>query len=158
VTEELLVSGAPITAHWIADRQSGPLILRVGTEAQKLRFLPAIARGEIFFCIGMSEPDSGSDLVSIRTRGTKVEAAGASPAQGLTSNAHLRLRHHAGPHRRRSRPPFRPVAVHPRPEGAGVSIRRSATSPATTTSTRWCWTTSSADDMLVGQPGTAGSR
>ncbi|WP_374446740.1 acyl-CoA dehydrogenase family protein [Stella sp.] len=90
VTEELLVSGAPVTAHWIADRQSGPLILRVGTEAQKQRFLPRIARGEIFFSIGMSEPDSGSDLVSIRTRGTKVEGGWRVTGRKVwTSNAHV---------------------------------------------------------------------
>ena len=68
VTEELLAAGAPVGAHWIADRQSAPLLLRYGTEEQRLAFLPGIARGEIFFCIGMSEPDSGSDLASIRTR------------------------------------------------------------------------------------------
>ena len=90
VTEELLVSGAPITAHWIADRQSGPLILRNGTEEQKMRFLPRIARGEIFFCIGMSEPDSGSDLVSIRTRATKVDGGWRITGRKVwTSNAHI---------------------------------------------------------------------
>ncbi len=68
VTEELLAAGAPVSAHWIADRQSGPLLLRYGTEAQRERFVPAIARGECFFSIGMSEPDSGSDLASVRTR------------------------------------------------------------------------------------------
>ncbi len=67
VTEELLASGAPVSAHWIADRQSGPLLLRYGTEAQRQRFLPAIVKGECFFSIGMSEPDSGSDLASVRT-------------------------------------------------------------------------------------------
>src|SRR5246127_1472732 len=72
VTEELLAAGAPVGAHWIADRQSAPLLLRYGTEAQRLAFLPGIARGEIFFCIGMSEPDSGSDLASIRTRAAAV--------------------------------------------------------------------------------------
>lgn len=35
LSEELLVAGAPVAAHWIADRQSGPLILRYGTEAQR---------------------------------------------------------------------------------------------------------------------------
>src|SRR5271165_931063 len=55
VTEELLVAGAPVAAHWIADRQSGPLLLRFGTEAQRQEFLPGICGGEIFFCIGMSE-------------------------------------------------------------------------------------------------------
>lgn len=68
VVEELLARGAPIAAHWIADRQSGPLILRFGTEAQRAFYLPRICRAEAFFCIGMSEPDSGSDLASIRTR------------------------------------------------------------------------------------------
>jgi alkylation response protein AidB-like acyl-CoA dehydrogenase len=67
VVEELLNFGAPVAAHWISDRQSGPLILKYGTEAQKQRHLPAIARGEAFFCIGMSEPNSGSDLASVRT-------------------------------------------------------------------------------------------
>jgi alkylation response protein AidB-like acyl-CoA dehydrogenase len=56
VTEELLAAGAPVGAHWIADRQSAPLLLRYGTEEQRLAFLPGIARGEIFFCIGMRDP------------------------------------------------------------------------------------------------------
>jgi alkylation response protein AidB-like acyl-CoA dehydrogenase len=60
VLEEMLAAGAPVSAHWIADRQSGPLLLRFGTEEQRQRFLPAIARGELAFAIGMSEPDSGS--------------------------------------------------------------------------------------------------
>lgn len=68
VVEELLCAGAPVAAHWIADRQSGPLILRFGDEAQRNFYLPRICRGEAFFCIGMSEPNSGSDLASVRTR------------------------------------------------------------------------------------------
>jgi len=89
VTEELLVAGAPVSSHWIADRQSGPLLLRVGTEEQKLRFLPAIARGEIFFCIGMSEPDSGSDLASVRTRAVKVDGGWRITGRKVwTSHAH----------------------------------------------------------------------
>ena len=67
IIEELLASGAPVSAHWIADRQSGPLINRFGSEAQKDRYLPSICRGESYFCIGMSEPNSGSDLASIKT-------------------------------------------------------------------------------------------
>jgi alkylation response protein AidB-like acyl-CoA dehydrogenase len=70
--EELLAAGAPVAAHWIAERQSGPLILRYGTEEQKRRLVPAICRGEAFFCIGMSEPDSGSDLASVRTRAERT--------------------------------------------------------------------------------------
>jgi acyl-CoA dehydrogenase len=89
VTEELLAAGAPVGAHWIADRQSAPLLLRYGTEEQRLAFLPGIAEGEIFFCIGMSEPDSGSDLASIRTRAIPV--AGGYEVTGTkiwTSYAH----------------------------------------------------------------------
>jgi hypothetical protein len=72
VLEEMLAAGAPVGLHWIADRQSGPLILRVGTDEQK-KILPAIAAGETYVCIGMSEPDVGSDLASVRTRAAKVQ-------------------------------------------------------------------------------------
>jgi alkylation response protein AidB-like acyl-CoA dehydrogenase len=68
VVEELLAAGAPVSAHWIADRQSGPLILRYGDDTQRRFFLPRICRAEAFFCIGMSEPNSGSDLASVRSR------------------------------------------------------------------------------------------
>lgn len=68
VTEELLAAGAPVGAHWIADRQSGPLLLRFGSEAQKQHYVPQIAAGKAFFSIGMSEPNSGSDLASVRTK------------------------------------------------------------------------------------------
>ena len=68
VVEELLSVGAPVAAHWIGDRQSAPLILNYGTQAQRQRYIPPICRGEIFFCIGMSEPGAGSDLASVRTR------------------------------------------------------------------------------------------
>ncbi|MFF5989465.1 acyl-CoA dehydrogenase family protein [Prauserella flavalba] len=73
VTEELLAAGAPVAAHWIADRQIAPSLLRFGTEEQKQRFLPGIAAGEVYFGIGMSEPDSGSDLASVRSRADRVE-------------------------------------------------------------------------------------
>ena len=90
VTEELLAAGAPVAAHWIADRQSGPNLLRYGTEEQRAALLPRIAAGECFFVIGMSEPDSGSDLASIRTKATR-NADGdwvVSGAKVWTSNAH----------------------------------------------------------------------
>lgn len=70
LVEELLIAGAPVAAHWIADRQSGPLILKYGTEEQRRFHLPRICRGESFFCIGMSEPGAGSDLAAVRTRAT----------------------------------------------------------------------------------------
>lgn len=73
VIEELLAAGAPVAAHWIADRQSGAQILRYGSEPLVLRYLPAIARGELFFCIGMSEPNAGSDLASIKTSARRVD-------------------------------------------------------------------------------------
>ena len=73
VVEELLAAGAPVAAHWIADRQTGPSLLNHGTEEQREFFLPQIARGECYFAIGMSEPDSGSDLASVRTRAERVE-------------------------------------------------------------------------------------
>jgi alkylation response protein AidB-like acyl-CoA dehydrogenase len=68
ITEELLRAGAPVGAHWLADRQIGPALLAYGTEAQREELLPRIARGELFFSIGMSEPNAGSDLASLRTR------------------------------------------------------------------------------------------
>jgi hypothetical protein len=70
LVEELLVAGAPIAAHWIGDRQSAPLLLKFGTPAQQERYIPAICRSDLFFCIGMSEPNAGSDLASVRTRAT----------------------------------------------------------------------------------------
>jgi alkylation response protein AidB-like acyl-CoA dehydrogenase len=72
VIEELLAAGAPVGLHWIADRQSGALLLRYGTEEQRQRFLPGIAAGELYFCIGMSEPGTGSDLASVRTRAVRT--------------------------------------------------------------------------------------
>ena len=72
VLEELLAAGAPVAAHWIADRQTAPLLLRYGTEQQRRLFLPSIVRAELLFAVGMSEPDSGSDLASLRTSATRV--------------------------------------------------------------------------------------
>ena len=89
VTEELLAAGAPVAAHWIADRQSGPLLLRYGTEAQRQEYLPSIVEGRCFFSIGMSEPNSGSDLASVRTSAQPV--AGGWLVNGTklwTSGAH----------------------------------------------------------------------
>ncbi|PRC46015.1 acyl-CoA dehydrogenase, partial [Mycobacterium sp. ITM-2017-0098] len=89
VTEELLAAGAPVAAHWIADRQIVPSLLKYGTEFQKSEFLPKIARGECFFGIGMSEPDSGSDLASVRTRAERVDGGWALTGTKVwTSGAH----------------------------------------------------------------------
>ena len=89
VIEELLAAGAPVSAHWFADRQSGPQILHYGTDAQKDRHLPAICRGEQYFCIGMSEPNSGSDLASIKTRARREGDKWVVSGQKVwTTNAH----------------------------------------------------------------------
>jgi alkylation response protein AidB-like acyl-CoA dehydrogenase len=88
VIEELLATGAPVAAHWIAERQTGPSLLRFGSEEQKSQLLPAIARGECFVAIGMSEPDSGSDLASVRTSARRVEGGWiVSGAKVWTSHA-----------------------------------------------------------------------
>lgn len=90
VVEELLASGAPMEAHWISERQTAPSLLKFGTEQQRERFLPAIVRGECYFSLGMSEPDSGSDLASVRTRAERVEGGwSVSGTKIWTSNAHL---------------------------------------------------------------------
>jgi alkylation response protein AidB-like acyl-CoA dehydrogenase len=89
VTEELVAHGAPVAAHWIADRQIAPSLLRFGSAELKQRYLPRIARGQCFFGIGMSEPDSGSDLASVRTRAVQAEGGWRiSGTKVWTSNAH----------------------------------------------------------------------
>lgn len=89
LVEEFLNFGAPVGSHWIADRQSGPLLLKYGTEAQKQFYLPKICKGEAFFCIGMSEPGSGSDLASVRTRAVRNEQGWLLNGQKIwTTNAH----------------------------------------------------------------------
>ena len=88
VVEELLSAGAPVAAHWIADRQSAPLILNYGTQAQREFYLPRVCRGEAFFCIGMSEPGSGSDLASVRTSAERTSTGWRLNGQKIwTTNA-----------------------------------------------------------------------
>lgn len=90
IVTELLAAGAPVAAHWIAERQTGPLLLRYGTEAQRSRFLPAIARGEQYFALLMSEPNAGSDLASVRTRAERAEAGWRITGRKIwTSHAHV---------------------------------------------------------------------
>src|SRR3546814_20808404 len=85
VTEELLVAGAPVAAHWIADRQSGGQILKYGTEEQKPANLPAIAAGECYIRLGMSEPPAGSDQAAIHTKASRHGAGW--PRQGQEKHA-----------------------------------------------------------------------
>ena len=90
VVEELLAAGAPILAHWVAERQTAPTLLAFGTEEQRRWFLPRIAAGECWFSLGMSEPDAGSDLASVRTAATRVEGGWVLNGTKIwTSNAHL---------------------------------------------------------------------
>lgn len=89
LVEELLVAGAPIAAHWIGDRQSAPLLLKFGTSEQQQRIIPAVCRSELFFCIGMSEPNAGSDLASVRTRATRDGASWRLSGRKIwTTHAH----------------------------------------------------------------------
>jgi len=89
VTEEFRVANAPTAAHFTADRQSGPVLLKYAPEHIKQEVLPAITRGECTFCIGMSEPNSGSDLFAASTRATPTEGGYLINGTKLwTSNAH----------------------------------------------------------------------
>src|SRR5262245_56577997 len=67
VGEELIKAGAPIAAMWFADRQMGPTLIAYGRPDQQEEFLPKILSGKTTWCIGMSEPDAGSDLASLKT-------------------------------------------------------------------------------------------
>jgi acyl-CoA dehydrogenase len=89
VTEELLRAGAPVAAHWIADRQIGPAILRHGSSTLQEEILPGITSADYVFCLGMSEPEAGSDLAAVRTTARAVEGGWLiSGRKTWTSNAH----------------------------------------------------------------------
>jgi len=89
VIEELLGLGAPAGLHWIADRQTGPLLIKYATERVKQKYLPGMARGEVYACIGLSEPNSGSDLASVRTFAKKTPEGWRVNGQKVwTSGAH----------------------------------------------------------------------
>jgi alkylation response protein AidB-like acyl-CoA dehydrogenase len=68
VAEEMIKAGAPIAATWFADRQMGPALMQYGTREQVDRYLPEMLAGEVTWCIGMSEPNAGSDLASLTTK------------------------------------------------------------------------------------------
>jgi len=89
VTEEFRVSGAPTRAHFTADRQSGPMLLKYAPDEVKRDIVPRITRGECYFCIGMSEPDSGSDLFAAKTKAEKTADGWRINGRKVwTSNAH----------------------------------------------------------------------
>ncbi len=90
VTEEFLVANAPVRLHFVADRQSGPILLKYAPEHVKADILPRICRGEVCFAIGMSEPDSGSDLFAAKTRATRTDKGWlVNGTKVWTSNAHV---------------------------------------------------------------------
>ncbi len=89
VTEEFRVANAPVRLHFVADRQSGPVILKYGSERVKAGILPRICRGEVCFAIGMSEPNSGSDLFAAKTRATRTDGGWlVNGTKVWTSSAH----------------------------------------------------------------------
>jgi acyl-CoA dehydrogenase len=89
ITEELLRAGAPVAAHWIADRQIGPAILRYGTRRLQEEFLPQIAAGDLCICLGMSETEAGSDLAAVRTTATRIDGGWSITGSKIwTSQAH----------------------------------------------------------------------
>jgi alkylation response protein AidB-like acyl-CoA dehydrogenase len=67
VGEEMIAAGAPIASMWFGDRQMGPTLITYGRPDQQAEFLPKILSGETTWCIGMSEPNAGSDLASLTT-------------------------------------------------------------------------------------------
>jgi acyl-CoA dehydrogenase len=89
VTEEMRAVTAPTWSHFVADRQSGPVILKYGSDALKETILPAICRGELCFAIGMSEPNSGSDLFAAQTKAVREGDGWRVNGRKIwTSNAH----------------------------------------------------------------------
>ena len=89
VTEEMRVANAPTRHFFVADRQSGPTLIRYASETIKRNILPAIVRGEVCFCIGMSEPNSGSDLFAAKTKATRTDGGWRINGSKIwTSNAH----------------------------------------------------------------------
>jgi acyl-CoA dehydrogenase len=90
VTEEFRVANAPANFHFVADRQSGPILLKYAPEHIKKDILPRICRGELCFAIGMSEPGSGSDLFAAKTKATKVDGGWHINGSKIwTTSAHI---------------------------------------------------------------------
>jgi acyl-CoA dehydrogenase len=90
VTEEFRVVNAPVRSHFVADRQSGPILLKYAPEHVKQDILPRICRGELCFVIGMSEPGSGSDLFAAKAKAVKADGGWKLTGSKIwTSNAHI---------------------------------------------------------------------
>lgn len=89
VNEEMMAANAPNSVYFTADRQSGPTLIKYASERIKSEVLPKIIAGEACFCIGMSEPDSGSDLFAAKCRATRAEGGWKINGSKIwTTNAH----------------------------------------------------------------------
>ncbi len=108
VEEEVALHGGP-ASDAIARVIVAPILMASGNEEQKRRYLPRLARGEITFCLGYTEPESGSDLASLQTRavregddyvinGRKVFTSGAESSEycWLAARTHPDTPKHAG--------------------------------------------------------------
>jgi acyl-CoA dehydrogenase len=93
VTEELLRAGAPVAAHWIGDRQIGPSVLRHGSPPLRAEILPGIISADFVFCLGMSEPEAGSDLASVRTFATSEDGGWRVRGRKVWTSAAHRATH-----------------------------------------------------------------
>ncbi|MDB5502002.1 MAG: acyl-CoA dehydrogenase-like [Tardiphaga sp.] len=90
VTEEMRIANAPTRRFFVADRQSGPVLLKYAPEHIKMDILPRICRGEVCFSIGMSEPNSGSDLFAAKTKATKTNGGWLINGSKIwTTSAHI---------------------------------------------------------------------
>ena len=155
VREEMWAHHEPRGAQYMGVNWVGPTIMRHGTPEQQRQHLPPIARGEVIWCQGFSEPNAGSDLASLQTAARRATAtAGGSSGQKIwTSYATMaqwcfllartsRGREEAAGHHdlpgADGRDPaieVRPIAVHARsaPSQRGV-LRRRCGSPRPTCS------------------------
>lgn len=89
VNEELLLHGAPVAAHWFADRQVAPALMAYGSEEQRRSLLPQMAAGRLYCAIGMSEDGAGSDLAAAASRATRTDGGWLLNGRKLwTSGAH----------------------------------------------------------------------
>ena len=89
-TEEADRAGAPERLNTVGEDFAGPTIIAFGTAEQKQRFLRPILTGDELWCQLFSEPESGSDLASLRTKATRVDGGWRISGQKIwTSRAHL---------------------------------------------------------------------
>jgi alkylation response protein AidB-like acyl-CoA dehydrogenase len=88
--EELALASAPITVNTLGLTFLAPTVMSIGTDAQKKEIIGPLLRNEVIWCQGFSEPDAGSDLAAVRTRGVLDESTNEYVINGQkiwTSNA-----------------------------------------------------------------------